>query len=537
MLINFKFITLCGLVILFNQSSSKVVKPADRATRERSQFGNIFYSTYLESVWTALNNDESIQNQVKDNTISLEDIRSGKAVLNLDNLSREIRDSIDLSKRNEVERIRQLYRAKSDLEDDGIQEANINVRKDFLKDAMSHLHVDAAHDFSPKNKKFTSKDIQNLMSQSHKDLENFDQARHKRFKMYELHKKVTQDQKYSELSDDEKKVYNDEMEKREQAKSAKNINHPGSKQFFEDIWNYEDGYEDGRDFNANEFFDLHDLNGDGMLDINEVEGLMDHELKKMFPDDDYYDMVEMEEERQNMREHLFTEIDQNEDGMISRTEYEKFVASKEFSDPDLTGYKTIFDQLKDGVIYTHDDLIEYSRKVKENELRLLKKIEELQQSKKNTDNNMQKLDKEREIIMTNHDPRSEKAKNMLKIVDDKEVFLNERKEKMLALHDEIKRLGEKVKDMQQSFQFSLMDHADDKLDKQKQEEARIAGKTEDEIKSVVGAFGTDDDPEEYMKNEETISKNIHSAIGDTVQESEKRKTLIEEKLKEIHEML
>ncbi|KAI0215612.1 Nucleobindin-2 [Lamellibrachia satsuma] len=79
---------------------------------------------------------------------------------------------------------------------------------------------------------------------------------------------------------------------------------------------------DKKDFDPKTFFYLHDVNGDGFLDENEVESLFQKELDKLYdPNAPEDDQMERYEEMNRMREHVMKEIDKNDDRMVSLDEF------------------------------------------------------------------------------------------------------------------------------------------------------------------------------------------------------------------------
>lgn len=78
-----------------------------------------------------------------------------------------------------------------------------------------------------------------------------------------------------------------------------------------------------QEFDPKTFFALHDINGDGYLDPEEVEALLSLEIKKMYDPEHNKedDGNEMMEEFHRMREHIYKEADTNRDGLISRKEF------------------------------------------------------------------------------------------------------------------------------------------------------------------------------------------------------------------------
>lgn len=63
----------------------------------------------------------------------------------------------------------------------------------------------------------------------------------------------------------------DEMAKKH--KEHPRVHHPGSKQQLEEVWEEQD-HMPKEEFNPKTFFALHDVNGDGYLDSEEVEALL-----------------------------------------------------------------------------------------------------------------------------------------------------------------------------------------------------------------------------------------------------------------------
>lgn len=75
-------------------------------------------------------------------------------------------------------------------------------------------------------------------------------------------------------------------------------------------------------FDPRTFFALHDLNGDGYWNDDELEALFQLELEKVYnetdPDDDPKERIE---EMYRMREHVVKQMDKNEDRLISLDEF------------------------------------------------------------------------------------------------------------------------------------------------------------------------------------------------------------------------
>jgi len=133
------------------------------------------------------------------------------------------------------------------------------------------------------------------------------------------------------------------------------IHHPGSKPQLEQVWEEQD-HMTKDDFNPKTFFAFHDVNGDGFLDVEEVEAILLPEVKKLYnPNNEEDDPVEMEEEFHRMREHIFNETDTNKDHLISREEFLKMTEQQEFQQDD--GWKGLDEQQ----VYSEAELEEFMR--------------------------------------------------------------------------------------------------------------------------------------------------------------------------------
>nr|XP_036882901.1 nucleobindin-2 [Manis javanica] len=155
----------------------------------------------------------------------------------------------------------------------------------------------------------------------------------------------------------------------------KKIYSQGSKDQLKEVWEETDGL-DPNDFEPKTFFKLHDVNNDGFLDEQELEALFTKELEKVYdPKNEEDDMVEMEEERLRMREHVMNEVDTNKDRLVTLEEFLKATEKKEFLEPD--SWETLDQQQ----FFTEEELKEYENLISLQENELKKKAEELQKQK------------------------------------------------------------------------------------------------------------------------------------------------------------
>ncbi|EYC24464.1 hypothetical protein Y032_0013g1918 [Ancylostoma ceylanicum] len=128
-------------------------------------------------------------------------------------------------------------------------------------------------------------------------------------------------------------------------------------------------------FDPRTFFALHDLNGDGYWNADELEALFQKELEKVYnetdPDDDPRERME---EMYRMREHVTKQMDKNNDRLISLEEFlqvslmgcaqvfeihsTSLLKDTEAQTPDKDpGWKDLGDQQ----VYTDEELQEFER--------------------------------------------------------------------------------------------------------------------------------------------------------------------------------
>uniref|UniRef100_A0A8C4W5T6 Nucleobindin 2 n=1 Tax=Gopherus evgoodei TaxID=1825980 RepID=A0A8C4W5T6_9SAUR len=321
----------------------------------------LYYDEYLKQVIDVLETDKHFREKLQ--TADIEEIKSGKLSKELDLVSHHVRTRLDELKRQEVARLRMLIKAKMDsFQDTGIDHQALLKQFEHL----NHQNPDT----------FESKDLDMLIKAATSDLENYDKTRHDEFKKYEMMKEHERREYLKTLNEEKRR---EEESKYEEMKKKHGdhpkINHPGSKDQLKEVWEESDGL-DPNDFNPKTFFKLHDVNNDGFLDEQELEALFTKELEKVYdPKNEEDDMVEMEEERLRMREHVMNEIDVNKDRLVTLHEFLKATEKKEFLEPD--SWETLDQQQ----VFTEEELKEFETHILQQENELLKKAEDLQQQK------------------------------------------------------------------------------------------------------------------------------------------------------------
>ncbi|XP_030053770.1 nucleobindin-1 isoform X2 [Microcaecilia unicolor] len=345
-----------GLAVPIERPQSKKV---EESPPEAPDTG-LYYDRYLREVIDALETDGHFREKLQ--AANAEDIKSGKLSKELDFVSHHVRTKLDELKRQEVSRLRMLIKAKMDATmEDNVQMDHLALLKQF-----EHLNSQNQHTFE-------AQDLEMLIQAATKDLENYDAARHEEFKRYEMMKEHER-REYLKSLDEEKRQAEEaryeEMKKKH--KEHPKVNVPGSRDQLKEVWEETDGL-DPSDFNPKTFFKLHDTNSDGVLDEQELEALFTKELEKVYdPKNEEDDMVEMEEERLRMREHVMKNVDTNHDRLVTLEEFLKSTERKEFGE--TAGWETV-DETQ---LYTEEELRVFEEELTAREAELAQRAEKLQ---------------------------------------------------------------------------------------------------------------------------------------------------------------
>ncbi|KAI5097057.1 nucleobindin-1 isoform X1, partial [Silurus meridionalis] len=281
----------------------------------------LYYDRYLREVIEVLETDPHFREKLQ--SANTEDIKNGRLSKELDLVGHHVRTRLDELKRQEVSRLRMLLKAKMDSTNmQSVQMDHVSLLKQFE-------HLD------PHNQNtFEAKDLELLISTATKDLENYDAERHEEFKRYEMLKEHERREYLKSLDQEKREREEKRMEEmKEKHRQHPKVNAPGSVDQLREVWEETDGL-DPQEFNPKTFFKLHDTNEDGVLDEQELEALFTKELEKVYdPKNEEDDMMEMEEERLRMREHVMKNVDLNHDRLVSMDEFLRSTEKKEFSSP------------------------------------------------------------------------------------------------------------------------------------------------------------------------------------------------------------
>lgn len=336
------------------------VEPVESARIEPPDTG-LYYDEYLKQVIEVLETDPHFREKLQ--KADIEEIRSGRLSQELDLVSHKVRTRLDELKRQEVGRLRMLIKAKLDA----LQDTGMNHH--LLLKQFEHLNHQNPNTFE-------SKDLDMLIKAATTDLEQYDRTRHEEFKKYEMMKEHERREYLKTLSEEKRKEEEAKFaEMKRKHEDHPKVNHPGSKDQLKEVWEETDGL-DPNDFDPKTFFKLHDVNNDGFLDEQELEALFTKELEKVYnPQNAEDDMIEMEEERLRMREHVMNEIDNNKDRLVTLEEFLRATEKKEFLEPD--SWETLDQQQ----LFTEEELKEYENIIAIQESELKKKADELQKQK------------------------------------------------------------------------------------------------------------------------------------------------------------
>jgi Ca2+-binding EF-hand superfamily protein len=198
--------------------------------------------------------------------------------------------------------------------------------------------------------------LHKLIVKATADLEELDKKRREEFKQYEMEKEFQYQESLKNMSEPEKKdtikKHDDQLSKHKQ---HARLHAPGSKQQLEEVWEEQD-HMPKEEFNPKTFFSLRDVNGDGVLDQEEVESMLSLEVRKLYdPNNPEDDPNEMMEEYHRMREQIYKEADKDHDGLITRKEFLDLTARADFDkDPGWKG-------LDENTVYTQQELHEYEK--------------------------------------------------------------------------------------------------------------------------------------------------------------------------------
>ncbi|XP_022246409.1 nucleobindin-2-like isoform X2 [Limulus polyphemus] len=366
-------VALCLLDIAFSAphrvEKKKETERKEKETNEDIDDFGLEYGRYLQQVVQALEEDKEFAKKLEN--ISSEEIKKGEVARELEFVKHSVRSKLDELKRMEVERLRRLTMEEVEQnelglyrdEDGHLLPAPPNGRKWHTqsrpsggkgfnrKNSKVPVHIDPLN-----TRTFEVEDLKRLIQTATNDLEELDRKRREEFKRYEMEKEHRYRESLQNLKEEEKRNHEKKhQEMKNKHQEHPRIHHPGSKPQLEQVWEERD-HMSKDEFDPRVFFAMHDINGDGYLDEDEVEAILSLEVKKMYdPNNPEDDPVEMMEEYNRMREHIYNEADRDKDKRISQKEFMELTKKRDFEEDD--GWKGIDEQN----IFTEEEFKEYER--------------------------------------------------------------------------------------------------------------------------------------------------------------------------------
>ncbi|XP_028307171.1 nucleobindin-2b isoform X1 [Gouania willdenowi] len=377
----------CGLILLslwqcIHSVPISVEKAKDTPKQEEldppmSADTGLHYDRYLREVIEYLEKDPHFKEKLKN--ANIDDIKQGKLSKELDFVHHNLRTKLDELKRDEMNRLRTLLKAKHDL-----QEGNSHaVDHQALLKQFEHLNHMNPHTFEVE-------DLDRLIKSATNDLEHFDKDRHDEFKRYEMMKEHERRERLRNMSEEDRKKEEQHFEEmRKKHADHPKVNHPGSENQLKEVWHEADGL-DPEDFDAKTFFKIHDTNGDGFFDESELESLFTKELEKVYnPANEEDDMLAMEEERLRMREHVMNEVDTNKDRLVSLSEFMAATKDDNFQE------KEEWETLDQNPLYTEEELREFEQQLANEASDISMKAAELQKQKEELEKKEKELNSQK----------------------------------------------------------------------------------------------------------------------------------------------
>ncbi|XP_062402896.1 nucleobindin-2b [Sardina pilchardus] len=351
----------------------KAEPPKDNLDPPESTDTGLHYDRYLREVIDFLEKDPHFRDKL--HNTDMEAIKQGKLAKELDFVGHSVRTKLDELKRQEVNRLRTLIKAKQDM----VGGKGMTVDYEALLRQFEHLNHMNPHTFEVD-------DLDKLIKSATSDLENYDKERHEDFKRYEMMKEHERQENLKKLDEEARKKEEEHYEEmRKKHADHPKVNHPGSKDQLKEVWEESDGL-DPEDFDPKTFFSLHDTNGDGYFDEQELEALFTKELEKIYdPNQEEDDMIEMEEERLRMREHVMNEVDTNKDRLVSRDEFIAATKKKEFLDTDP------WETLEQNQLYTDEEMREFEEHLAREENTLNQKTVDLDKQRAELERQQEEL--------------------------------------------------------------------------------------------------------------------------------------------------
>jgi len=299
------------------------------------------YYRYISQVFSEIQNDPELSRALENLTEA--DMHAGGVIDHLHLAKHDIRMRLDEIKRMEIERQRDLIRQK--------------------KLTLEKKEGNEWHPMHHENKEtFEAEDLLKLAKKHSHMLETLEKSRKRDFKLYEMKKEHDKKEKMKKMSTKEKEEFlKHEKEKEEKDKQHEKLHEPGSEAQLHETWEKDDEL-DPESYDSKTLFNLHDKNGDGYLDLYELETTLLSEVDKVYNESDpNTDLRERQEELDRMSEHMMESIDKDADSLISMDEWLKHNEDTNYKEDNEWKPLTEEDQ------YTDEEYAEYEKEFEDEE--------------------------------------------------------------------------------------------------------------------------------------------------------------------------
>lgn len=153
-------------------------------------------------------------------------------------------------------------------------------------------------------------------------------VREKVFKEYAMKKQFEEEQVLRHVEDPLKRRRMELEKEIEKTKKIK-VHEPLSPEQLKSTWKEQD-HQDESEYNTEKFFHLHDINGDKLIDRQELRMMVITELTDSYKKANRsHDSEEFREDLERIREEVFEQADTDKDGFISKTEFFAIVAENQ----------------------------------------------------------------------------------------------------------------------------------------------------------------------------------------------------------------
>ncbi|XP_018648880.1 putative nucleobindin [Schistosoma mansoni] len=153
-------------------------------------------------------------------------------------------------------------------------------------------------------------------------LKKLDDEQERKYQEHVAKEKSDMVQKFSKFTEEERaRMLKSLKELAEKHKRHPRIHQPGSQDQLKEYWEKYEGLDE-QSFNSRTLFADIDLDGDGYLNIHEVEAFLQTELEKVYnPEDPDYDPWEERHDQKKMRQKFMDRFDTDGNYLVSRDEF------------------------------------------------------------------------------------------------------------------------------------------------------------------------------------------------------------------------